>query len=137
MPEKLLGMEITENAKGEMCVDQKSINGYYTDEGITKEIRKDLEAADNKLHLEGYKLLSKKVIKTGEKQVIRLGAGNGQTVLGLNGKKEGFAPPKEKGGERAPVTTYGTASIAIRKKVPGVIKDSLKDIRAAIEKQCK
>ncbi len=126
---QFMGAPVTDEGDGKFKVAKSDADKILSDLGVTKEVRKVLTAADNKLAEAAVEFTGTQVIKTKAPVTLELGSGASKLTFGMQPVATGRNP---KTGEET--TSYGRFSFRKRGAVPSAIKDGcLADMQKKIE----
>ena len=112
-------------------VSRADFNKILADNGVTKEVRDVIAAAEEKIAEEAIKELGKQVVATKETAKLELGAGNNKTTVTVKGKTGGINPTTKQSIDLYGVTTYQTKKVMPKSLREGVIAKVRSDIEKA------
>jgi hypothetical protein len=130
---KFMDAPVTDTGKGVLKVAKSDQDKILDSLGVTKDVRKTVAAAENKLAEEAVKFTGEQVLKTKKPVQLELGTGAQKIVYSMGTTNIGRNP---RTGEET--TSYGRFAIRKRGVVPSTLKAGvLADMQAQIEKSFK
>lgn len=114
---KFLDYQVERDGKGVFRLADKDFKDFMSKKGFTPEMRKAEKNAQNELIEEGSKFLKPFVVKEKERQLMKMGTGDGHLELTMHGKR---TFPNVSTGEK--VDKYGGVSVKIGKSTPAVLR---------------
>lgn len=111
-------------------VSRADFHKILAEQGVTKEVRDVIAAAEEKIAEEAIKELGKQVVSTKETAKLELGTGDGKTTITVKGETGGINPTTKES-----IKLYGVTTYQIKKVLPKPLRDGIiADVREKIEK---
>lgn len=110
-------------------VSKKGQHKIFEDLGVTAEVRKAYEDAQNKVIEEGLKACASEAEKTKKRQELIIGTGNGTITTGIKDKQVSLDPTTKKS-----IVKYGVPYARVTQKLSKGVKDAFAEDNKALQK---
>lgn len=132
---EFMGQEVTSkdsDDKQTHRVSKKSQHKIFNDLGVTDDVRKAYEGAQDKIIEEGLKAVGAEAASTKKRQELVIGTGDNSITVGVKDKQVSIDPTTKK-----PIVKYGVPYARVQRKLNKKTKDEFADQNKALQKAFK
>lgn len=110
-------------------VSKKGLHKILNDLGVTDDVRKAYEGAQDKIIEEGLSATAKQAEKTKKRQELGIGTGNNSIAVGVKPKQVSMDPTTKK-----PIVKYGVPYARVQRKLSKSTKTEFAEANKALQK---
>jgi len=129
---EFMGQEVTTketDAKDTHRVSKKGQHKIFADLGVTDEVRKSYENAQDKIIEKGLNAVAEEARKSKKRQELIVGTGNGSITCTVKEKQVSIDPKTKK-----PIVKYAVPGARVARKLSKGVKDKFAEEHAGLQK---